>query len=524
MIVVTGIIIRRRSFGKRLAFADIEVLSSSTKKGDSNGCVEENNDSCYNFHNIDNDDGSTGALVTDHENNSQDPEKKERRRRIIHVAFRRTSPSWDITREDTFPTKASSLPYGAKVALNLVHMNDHNLNTQTAVKKKEEPNSEKIDMAGDVVNDGNDKKLIKERACLEVASWEIITHPHTIATNYAMIDTKNIISSTIGNENEDSNSSNNDDQNQSYDDGDSGDDNGILYSAYFKSRGDHFFKYHSNQPPKQNKKLQQEVQLRQQVAENNDNCQDVNSVNQSTIDQSLVLSSPDYDEDRFNHPNSTTSESMRSKSFRAKIFASWILNKFGPSFEMLKRGNGVLDIAGGKGQLSIELSILAKIPCTIVDPLVRGGRRKDGSASSCCFSKRDMKRLKKTESPIPTYKAKRFVFKNNYIGGVENWSNSMAQRSSCLIGLHPDQCTEDILDAALKHEKSVAIVPCCVFPTFFPMRRLRGSDGSGNRPVKTYDDFLCYLLEKDDRLRRETLMFEGKNQVIYLDQQQQQQN
>jgi len=30
-----------------------------------------------------------------------------------------------------------------------------------------------------------------------------------------------------------------------------------------------------------------------------------------------------------------------------------------------------------------------------------------------------------------------------------------------LLGLHPDQCTEDILDVALEHNLSVAIVPCC---------------------------------------------------------------
>merc|ERR1711862_694102 len=86
---------------------------------------------------------------------------------------------------------------------------------------------------------------------------------------------------------------------------------------------------------------------------------------------------------------------------------------------------------------------------------------------------------------------------------------------SCYIGLHSDECTEDILDAALRYQKPVAIVPCCVFPSFFPMRRLRSKN---NKFVNTYDDFLCYLLEKDDRLCRDTLDFEGKNQVIYLKQ------
>ena len=135
---------------------------------------------------------------------------------------------------------------------------------------------------------------------------------------------------------------------------------------------------------------------------------------------------------------------------------------------------------------------------------------------------------------MPEFKAKRFVNHNN----ICNYSNNngsrvescddMVQLSSCLVGLHPDECTEDILDAALKHKKSVAIVPCCVFPSLFPKRKFlcshvdscNSSNNTCYKPVKTYNDFLCYLMEKDDRLCRETLPFEGRNQVIYLCQQQ----
>ena len=34
-------------------------------------------------------------------------------------------------------------------------------------------------------------------------------------------------------------------------------------------------------------------------------------------------------------------------------------------------------------------------------------------------------------------------------------------------------------------------------------------------PVRNYEDFLQYLLAKDDRLKMVTLPFEGKNKVIY---------
>ena len=33
-----------------------------------------------------------------------------------------------------------------------------------------------------------------------------------------------------------------------------------------------------------------------------------------------------------------------------------------------------------------------------------------------------------------------------------------------VIGLHPDEATEAIVDCALAHNKPFAVVPCCVFP------------------------------------------------------------
>lgn len=38
------------------------------------------------------------------------------------------------------------------------------------------------------------------------------------------------------------------------------------------------------------------------------------------------------------------------------------------------------------------------------------------------------------------------------------------QDCSLVVGLHPDQATDSIVDFALQHSKSFAVVPCCVFP------------------------------------------------------------
>ncbi len=72
-------------------------------------------------------------------------------------------------------------------------------------------------------------------------------------------------------------------------------------------------------------------------------------------------------------------------------------------------------------------------------------------------------------------------------------------------------------DAALEHDLSVAIIPCCLFTSLFPSRMMkRSSDGVDEEvPVTDYNDFLQYLLDKDESLQLHTLPFEGKNKVIY---------
>jgi len=176
----------------------------------------------------------------------------------------------------------------------------------------------------------------------------------------------------------------------------------------------------------------------------------------------------------------------RNKGLRAKIFAKWLFENMNISHE-----DCALDIAGGKGLLSMELAHTARIPCTVVDPLIR--------------KKLNTKHLEKLNAPIPQFVTEPFY--NN----EETRTSTIVASSTLLVGLHPDECTEDILDVALTCGKSVAIVPCCVFPSLFPLRRFK--DG---RTVTSYSEFLDYLLEKDPRLHQAELPVEGKNQVIYL--------
>jgi hypothetical protein len=55
-----------------------------------------------------------------------------------------------------------------------------------------------------------------------------------------------------------------------------------------------------------------------------------------------------------------------------------------------------------------------------------------------------------------------------------------------LVGMHPDQATEPIIDAALALGKSFAVVPCCVFPDLFPDRQT--PEGT---PVRNYMELMA---------------------------------
>ena len=79
--------------------------------------------------------------------------------------------------------------------------------------------------------------------------------------------------------------------------------------------------------------------------------------------------------------------------------------------------------------------------------------------------------------------------------------------NSCttVIGLHPDEATESIVDFAMEKNLNVAVVPCCVFSRLFPRKDRQG------RPVTTYIEFLRYLLEKFPALQACRLPFGSEN-------------
>ncbi|KAF8985743.1 hypothetical protein BGZ46_002122 [Entomortierella lignicola] len=255
-------------------------------------------------------------------------------------------------------------------------------------------------------------------------------------------------------------------------------------------------------------------------------------------------------------PHSISSKLPHSQ--RAFIFCRWLVEKFGK--DHLNSGSGILDVAGGKGEISLFLTHMYGIRSTVVEPNIRkdkpyrrrnlmdvikrqldieaGGDgqffRKskspsaEGSSSdsindmdvgvglnqaSCqdpdaIKEHRKLKKFQQSQFDVPRLCA---LLDDRF--AVEH--SSVLQSASILIGMHPDQATEPIVDMALKHGKPFAVVPCCVFAHENPQRRLLNGG-----EVNTTLEFVQYLMEKassyDMCVSKEFLPFDGMNIVVFI--------
>lgn len=182
----------------------------------------------------------------------------------------------------------------------------------------------------------------------------------------------------------------------------------------------------------------------------------------------------------------------QKKKFRARIFAEWLVDTFGK--ETLCRGGGVLDIAGGKGEVTQHLISLG-VPSTVVDPRVVPPRSEKKKAAAS--SHRQITEL----------------FDEALWESGEHRETILS--ASALIGMHPDQATEPIVSLALSLGKPFAVVPCCVFPRESARRRQVGAGPAGDLVV-TYPEFVDYLQERHASMQRSCLAFQGRNVVLHL--------
>eukprot|EP00092_Neocalanus_flemingeri_P015598 GFUD01016886.1.p1 GENE.GFUD01016886.1~~GFUD01016886.1.p1 ORF type:complete len:376 (+),score=90.30 GFUD01016886.1:46-1173(+) len=181
---------------------------------------------------------------------------------------------------------------------------------------------------------------------------------------------------------------------------------------------------------------------------------------------------------------------IASSSQRARVYAEWIVEKFG--FEFLKTGM-ILDIGGGRGDLSFELVAKLGLDCIVVDPRPQK------------FKRWQLKFIKKHPSCKLTKHIQDLFNKDFFdIHKVDLKSIRL------VVGLHPDEATEPLVDMAVDFFLNFAVIPCCVFSQDFPLRKLK----NGKSPT-SYEDFCDFLVEKSSGVENDLLPFVGKNKVLF---------
>ena len=194
-----------------------------------------------------------------------------------------------------------------------------------------------------------------------------------------------------------------------------------------------------------------------------------------------------------------------AKSIRHSVFATFITTTLLPC----PSPSPVLDVAGGKGHLAAALRELNQ-PSILIDPCAETGRSQlvfyppTGPTSLC----QPTSLLSPLLELPPTLKTT--------LSAALTSHPTLALTSSCLVGLHPDEATEQIITTALYHRKPFAVIPCCVLPDLF--NRAIDNKTFKAKTVRKMGTFLAYLkaLDAAGRMRTVTLDFPGRNTVLYM--------
>ena len=100
-------------------------------------------------------------------------------------------------------------------------------------------------------------------------------------------------------------------------------------------------------------------------------------------------------------------------------------------------------------------------------------------------------------------------------------ASSIVKTADLVVGMHPDQAVDAIVDAALYQNISFFVVPCCTYSREFPHRRVclpvseNGRANTTKKLVTTYEELVDYLQAKSPDIQRHVLPFEGRNICLY---------
>jgi SpoVK/Ycf46/Vps4 family AAA+-type ATPase len=183
----------------------------------------------------------------------------------------------------------------------------------------------------------------------------------------------------------------------------------------------------------------------------------------------------------------------------------------------------ILDVAGGRGEVAARLTVCHRQNVVMVDP-------RPANVVECFESLVLPKIPNKWQQSLERQRLSNSDFVKEIIDArfsqlvmtFDNVSLSSSkelkvaiENASLLLGLHADGATEAIVDAALKYNKPFVVIPCCVFPNFFPSRTI--VEGHETVRVRSHEQFCKYLVGKDPRFVSEEVPFAGRNVAIWWD-------
>jgi hypothetical protein len=257
-----------------------------------------------------------------------------------------------------------------------------------------------------------------------------------------------------------------------------------------------------------------------------------------------------------NAPPQVVSIRASSRKNRVYVLREFLLQTFA-----LASGDIILDVAGGKGDLSWLLRNVDQIKSVVVDPRITKHKHLQRSSA---YLKEHPEEAKARAAPhLPTHQPLaglidklqepyhrpqhlRLLVNDDLVEALRNylstkdtrgWANfwhealerardaqplgyreqEMEESTTILdaqeglesllntklaIGFHPDQATEACIDLALLLGIAYCVVPCCVFPSEFPDRMTP----EGTR-VRCYDELIAHLQTKDLSMKTTELSF-----------------
>lgn len=220
---------------------------------------------------------------------------------------------------------------------------------------------------------------------------------------------------------------------------------------------------------------------------------------------------------------------------RHRDFAKWLHAYFPDSFrkssckqpaanhnEEAPQKMHILDVAGGKGELSARLSMCLLQNVVMIDPRPANVVHCFESLVLPKIPNKWQKRIEDQRAVHPNFVPEKLeerfrqlvmCFDERTLANNADIQEAV-QNASLLIGLHSDGATEAIVDASLAYQKPFVVVPCCVFPNLFPQRKVVMTEGAESIPVRTHEHFCQFLLDKHPDFKLEILPFEGRNTAI----------